>query len=590
MLACSQTCPLQTMFKLAIKLNLYRSCFRPLKPFLLTSDDVSVRSHSYWLKLFLLTTDDAPACHSCQMVKPFLLTTDDAPAHSHSCQSLTMFQSADHFTAPRQSCWLPITFQLTAVPVDHWRHSGLQPNWFPLLTTFLLTQSFADHICLSGDHQSTIQTVLIRASIIKSLIFIVKTCQLPPLILSRWESIIRWPEVNKRPNWFMWECKKDGCKKASPYAECDSLSSLFLTMVAELKDTMASKYFPPPVLLKDKYNTWKKEMKIWELVISLDKTKRALMVEGTAREAVLELDTAVLNSENGMKKLYEKLDTLFLEDVNQSAFQAYETFENYQRPPGTSLEYFLIWFGRLVAKLKDFNILLPEPVLAFRTLKSTNITEDNEKLVKATVSELMLSSMSEQLRKIMRGHSSSDSSPNTSPVMVKNEMDIVNYAGNNQMDPTEVYCGRSSYRRDLHFNNSREKINCAGRRQGYKNKTRSTNKKKLNPRDRTGNITVCFNCGCRFHWSYDCPNLHSSRNKDGVEIEEDFSVAHVVLMSQQKRKFGGNIFLGETLGSVVLDSGSSSTVCGTKWYKCFLETLTDAQKKKIIKNKGVRTF
>ena len=116
-----------------------------------------------------------------------------------------------------------------------------------------------------------------------------------------------------------------------------------------------------------------------------------LSLEGTAREAVLELDTAVLNSEDGMKKLFEKL---FLEDINQSAFRACETFENYQRPPGTLLEDFLIEFGLLVTKLKDFNILLPESVLAFRALKSANITKDNEKLVKATVSELTLSSMS----------------------------------------------------------------------------------------------------------------------------------------------------------------------------------------------------
>ena len=163
-----------------------------------------------------------------------------------------------------------------------------------------------------------------------------------------------------------------------------------------------------------------------------------------------------------MKKLYEKLDTLFLGYVNQSAFRAYETFENYQRPPGTSLEDFLIEFGRLVAKLKDFNILLPEPVLAFRALKSANITPDNEKLVKATVSKLMLSSMSEQLRKIILGHSSSDTSPNTAPVVIKNEMDIVNYTENNQMDPIGVYFGCSSYQRDSHFNNSQEKINRAG--------------------------------------------------------------------------------------------------------------------------------
>ena len=64
----------------------------------------------------------------------------------------------------------------------------------------------------------------------------------------------------------------------------------------------------------------------------------------------------------------------------------------------------------------------------------------------------------------------------------------------------------------------------------------------------------------------------------------------MVLVSKQKRKYAGDIFLSETLGSAVLDSGASSTVCGTKWYKCFLETLTDAQKKKIVKIKGVRTF
>ena len=114
---------------------------------------------------------------------------------------------------------------------------------------------------------------------------------------------------------------------------------------------------------------------------SLDKTKRALMVflslEGKARVAVLELDTMVLNSEDRMKKLYEKLDALLLEDVNQSAFRACEVFENYQRPPGTSLD-FLIEFGRFVAKLKDFNILLPELVLAFRALKSVGFNKGFE--------------------------------------------------------------------------------------------------------------------------------------------------------------------------------------------------------------------
>ena len=48
--------------------------------------------------------------------------------------------------------------------------------------------------------------------------------------------------------------------------------------------------------------------------------------------------------------------------------------------------------------------------------------------------------------------------------------------------------------------------------------------------------------------------------------------------------------MGETLGSAVLDNGVFGTICGTKWYECFLETLTYKQSKKIIAKEGVRTF
>ena len=92
-----------------------------------------------------------------------------------------------------------------------------------------------------------------------------------------------------------------------------------------------------------------------------------------------------------------------------------------------------------------------------------------------------------------------------------------------------------------------------------------SDKKKLNLLDPAGNTTVCFNCGCNFHWSYDCPYVDSSRDEHGGENEKDLSVAHVILMSQQKGENSGDTLLGETLGSAILDSGASSTVCGTKW-------------------------
>ena len=156
---------------------------------------------------------------------------------------------------------------------------------------------------------------------------------------------------------------------------------------------------------------------------------------------------------------------------------AYEAFGGYQRQPDTSIEDFLINFGRHVAKLKDFNILLPKPVLAFRALKSANLTPVNERLVKATIGELTLSSMSGQSWKIMHKQSSDTSSPNTPPIMMKNEEIVIAYAENKRTDLHEVYYGHSSDQRDSCFNGLREKINCVGRRHNNNNKTRSIGKK-----------------------------------------------------------------------------------------------------------------
>ena len=37
--------------------------------------------------------------------------------------------------------------------------------------------------------------------------------------------VIRGPEVNKRPYWFMWKCEKDGYKKASPETVAEKIGS-----------------------------------------------------------------------------------------------------------------------------------------------------------------------------------------------------------------------------------------------------------------------------------------------------------------------------------------------------------------------------
>ena len=108
------------------------------------------------------------------------------------------------------------------------------------------------------------------------------------------------------------------------------------------------------------------------------------------------------------KKFIEKLDSLHLEDVNQSAYAAYGSFEMYRRPKDNMKE-FLNNFERLCSKLKVHQMELPDGVLTYRVLKSANLSEENEKLAWATVTTFTYKSMTDQLKKILGDMSKSHS-------------------------------------------------------------------------------------------------------------------------------------------------------------------------------------
>ena len=100
-----------------------------------------------------------------------------------------------------------------------------------------------------------------------------------------------------------------------------------------------------------------------------------------------------LNEEDGLSKLYSKLDKLFKEDENKVTLETYDKFESYSRPFEMTIADYLIEFDRMAVQLKLHKIILPEPVLAYRVLRSANLTNDHEKLIRVTVSELTLKSM-----------------------------------------------------------------------------------------------------------------------------------------------------------------------------------------------------
>ena len=358
-------------------------------------------------------------------------------------------------------------------------------------------------------------------------------------------------------------------------------------------------------------------MQLWEMATSIEAKKRAptvfLTLENQAREAVLKMDINTLNEEDGMTKLYEKLDSLFKEDSSQSALLAYEAFEKYQKPSGLSVCDYLIEFDCLVAKLKDYKITLPEPVLAYRALKSANLRPEDERLIKATVSELTLAEMSKQLKKVMRGYNTSNTSERKYPaVQVKSELDIEfnESAPEKQNDPetpNEVYYGRWSGRRPYYNSNRRGRSN-RGRGGRYNSMERynrygtHSSGKKYNPPGPDGKPSRCNLCGCTLHWAKDCPYSSTDEKPQNNQTDDYVYEANIVLMNQyvdeenivlvteQENEHDGSTFLGETIGCVVLDNGASGSVCGLNWYECFLETLPDQIRDNIKIKDGKRTY
>ena len=130
------------------------------------------------------------------------------------------------------------------------------------------------------------------------------------------------------------------------------------------------------------YSEWKHEIKVWESFISYEKGKLGpcvfLSLSGDARAAAHEIPLDDLNKDDGLDKLIAKLDELYLKDKEGSAFEAYESFEKYQRPNDMDINRYINAFERLYQKAKGFELALPDGVLAYRLLKSANLSSEHE--------------------------------------------------------------------------------------------------------------------------------------------------------------------------------------------------------------------
>ena len=340
----------------------------------------------------------------------------------------------------------------------------------------------------------------------------------------------------------------------------------------------------PPKLDPDNYERWKKEMKLWELATNISVKKQApvvfLTLTGKAREAVLEMDADELGADDGLSKLYSKLDELFAEDKGQATLNAYENFEKYKRPPDMSISDFRVEFDRLVEQLKSYNIELPEAVLAYRALKSANLTPENEKLVRATVTDITQKDMMRQLKKVVGVDTHNETTDGSDKIRIKQEptVNFTNESGlreDGSEDLEEAYYGGHAYTGRWNRGSRRGRSN---NRWAGRNSRSGRGNRKTNPIGSDGKTSTCRICGSFMHWVKDCPHKESPDKSQDNNEENSVYETNIVLMNMNENT---ESLLGQTIGAAILDSGCSKTVCGKEWYQCFLDTLTDDARSKV---------
>ena len=124
----------------------------------------------------------------------------------------------------------------------------------------------------------------------------------------------------------------------------------------------------------------------WKLVTSVKKEEQTIIVllesldcNAKVENAVSELTTSKLYTNDGMDILTKKLDSIFQSEIIDSAYSTCSKFRNYKRNDNEDISDYIIEYEQMT----DFDMRLPDPVLTFKVFDDANLSNDNRKLALA---------------------------------------------------------------------------------------------------------------------------------------------------------------------------------------------------------------
>ena len=131
-----------------------------------------------------------------------------------------------------------------------------------------------------------------------------------------------------------------------------------------------------------------------------------------------------MNSDDDVDILLCKLKSLFAKDMNQAAFIAHDKFEMFKRPANMDIVDFINEFERLYNNIKKYDMELSTRMLAYRLLKSVDISEDKQQLARATMSSFSYDDMKKQLKAIYDNLRTNEINGSTTEIKVETTYEV----------------------------------------------------------------------------------------------------------------------------------------------------------------------
>ena len=338
----------------------------------------------------------------------------------------------------------------------------------------------------------------------------------------------------------------------------------------------------------DSYTNWVNDIKVWKLMGGDGKVKQGpavyLSLEGDARNAVRHLTPETLAGDNGVDKILDELDKVYLKDETARTFQAIKQFIDFRREAGCGFPSFYVDFRSKLRELKKYKIELSGSLEAYFLLRAANLSEDHERLARATASADP-DDMKDKLQKIFGEFTDKEDSPD---LAVK---DCLYTQGRWKRDsgygtryspqgssggrfggggPRDIGQG-SGYSRYSPQGSGGGRFGGEGPQDigqgsGYWRKSQ----------DRGAFVVRCYECESIKHLVKDCPH-----RKQRVKFTEEITskMVNVTLVTEH------NPQLSDSLGKGVLDSACTKTVAGEIWVREYLGLLGIEKTNEVLKSK-----